>query len=154
MSTQTILGRRLFRIEAFGAVISTIIGCAQFKQADLVRSVPIALSEPRENQVLEWAIETSLARHRWVILQHSDHTYLAQFSEHSHQATITIQYEEHAFRIDYVDSTNLLYEEWNGKELIHRRYGEWVKDLADEIQSLLVVASVPSIAPTRPPPPR
>ena len=82
MPIRTTRARGLFLIGVVGAAISTAAGCAQLKQADMVRTVPVALKEPREHKVLEWAIETSLARNRWVILEHSNQTYVAQFSEH------------------------------------------------------------------------
>src|SRR5580692_9828295 len=63
------------------AVAGPNSGCDQYRTATLVRSVPVALARPTEAGTMEWAIEVSLAKRHWTVLEHSGNSYRARLSE-------------------------------------------------------------------------
>src|SRR4051812_10256127 len=122
-------------IIAAGLVGVVAAGCNEYRQAPLVRSVPVALLRPQEPKTVERAIETALAKRHWKIKEHTGPRYVSQYSERSFSVTIAIVYNGAGARIDYVDSTNLFYEKGpQGEEVIHRKYATWVKNLGEEIK--------------------
>ena len=59
--------------------------------------------------------------------------------------TIAIVYNADSARIDYIDSTNLLYENRPGGEVIHKKYQTWVKNLGEEIRIAATHAKAPTL---------
>jgi hypothetical protein len=114
----------------------------------LNRSVQVGPA-PADQATMERAIESSLARRKWAVKEKAPGRYTAVLDERKHAATIAIVYDAQGARIDYVDSTNLLYEKSAEGELIHRQYNNWVKSLANDIS----VAARSPAAPGAPPPP-
>ena len=131
---------------------SLLAGCNEFRETPLVRSVPVALMRPVDTKTVELAIESSFAKRHWVIKEHVGQKYVAQLSERSHSVTIAVLYDGASARIDYVDSTNLRYENRPEGEVIHKKYQTWVKNLGEEIK---IAATQPAAAaaPTGAPPP-
>ena len=70
--------------------------------------------------------------------------YTAQLDERPHSATVAIVYDATNARIDYVDSTNLAYENGPNGEVIHRNYNTWVKNLASDIKVFAAQAPPPT----------
>jgi hypothetical protein len=130
-------------------------GCDQYRTATLVRSVPVALARPTETGTMEWAIEVSLAKRHWTVLEHSGNSYRARLSERDHQVEVKITYDTRGFAIGYLDSVNLLYErDAQGRETIHRKYLTWVRNLQDDISARIAGAMRPGAPrhPAAPPP--
>jgi hypothetical protein len=109
-------------------------GCNEFRQAPLVRSVPVALLRPQDPKTVEWSIETALAKRHWTIDEHTGARYVVEYSERTFSVTVAIVYNGAGARIDYVDSNNLFYEKGPNGEVIHRKYATWVKNLGEEIK--------------------
>ena len=104
---------------------------------------------------MERAIETALARRHWSVKEKAPGKYTAYLDERSHTATVAIVYDATNVRIDYVDSTNLAYENTSDGELIHRSYNTWVKNLANDIKVFAAQAPPPTAQappPAAPPP--
>lgn len=132
------------------AVAGIGAGCDQYRTAPLVRSAPVALSRPADPRTMEWAIEVSLARRHWTVLEHSGNSYVARLSERVHQVDVKITYDTGGFAIRYLDSVNLLYEsDGHGHETIHRKYLTWMKNLEDDIRTRVASAMRPG-APRHP----
>ena len=125
-----------------------LAGCGH-KGVPMTRSVPVALAAPPANvAAIEQAIETALSRRHWSVKEKAPGKYTAHLDERSHGATVAIVYDATNVRIDYVDSTDLAYENTSDGELIHRSYNNWVKNLANDIkinlsQAQLSAASAP-----------
>jgi len=126
----------------FGLVLAS---CNEFRETPLIRSVPVALVRPADMKTVEWAIESSLAKRHWVVKEHVGQKYVAVLSERTHQVTIAIVYNADSARIDYIDSTNLLYENRPGGEVIHKKYQTWVKNLGEEIRIAATHAKAPTL---------
>ena len=66
--------------------------------------------------------------------------------------TVAVLYDASSARIDYVESTNLRYENRPEGEVIHRKYQTWVKNLGEEIKIAASQPGGPAPAPTVPAP--
>jgi hypothetical protein len=113
---------------------------------------------PPDPAVMEQAIESSLARRKWPVKEKAPGRYVAVITERKHTATVAIVYDAQGARIEYVESTNLLYEKTDQGELIHRMYNNWTKTLANDIAAATkapVAAGAPPAAapPAGAPPP-
>jgi hypothetical protein len=116
-------------------------GCNQYRLAPLERNVPVGTAEPAPLSTQEHAIEVALAKRHWAVAQKLPGRYVATLSERVHRVTVNIDYGAKGIFIDYVDSTELMYErDSSGRETIHRKYNTWVKSLADDIRLQLVQA--------------
>jgi hypothetical protein len=130
-------------------------GCDHRAQP-MVRSVPVALGGgPADPKVIEGAIEMSFARRHWQIKEHAPGRYVAEYAEKGHSATVAVMYDPQSARIDYVDSSGLLYANGPEGEVIHRNYNNWVKNLANDLRINMSQAqlSASSSAPAAPPAP-
>jgi hypothetical protein len=118
-------------------------GC-DHRGVPLNRAVPVEMTQPTDPKVMESAIEMSLARRHWTIKERAPGRYVAELAEKKHSATIAIVYDAQNARIDYVNSSNLMYENGAGGETIHRNYNNWVKNLANDIKVNAIQAGVAS----------
>ncbi|MCG9729364.1 hypothetical protein L1D44_05820 [Shewanella sp. Isolate13] len=66
----------------------------------------------------------------WTPIKVDNNTIDAYITVRSHKAHVRISYDEHFYNINYVDSTNLDYNDGD----IHRNYNKWVHKLAASIQ--------------------
>jgi len=135
-----------------GLFLFLVVGCNEYRETPLVRSVPVALMRPVDLKTVEMAIESSLAKRHWTVKEHAGQKYLAQLSERSHSVTVAVLYDASSARIDYVESTNLRYENRPEGEVIHRKYQTWVKNLGEEIKIAASQPGGPAPAPTVPAP--
>jgi hypothetical protein len=117
-----------------GAVALVAVACDQYRETQLVRTVPVGLMQPESPKALESAIEGALAKHGWAVKEHAPGRYVAEVHERVHAATIAIVYNADSARIDYVDSQNLLYQNTGNGEIIHKKYATWIKNLANDIR--------------------
>jgi len=140
----------LIAVACFAALLAA--GCAG-KGVPMTRSLSVGLVAPPANvAAMERAIETALARRHWSVREKVPGKYTAYLDERSHTATVAIVYDATNVRIDYVDSTNLAYENTSGGEVIHRSYNTWVKNLANDIKVFAAQAPPPAApAPAAPP---
>lgn len=140
-------------VACYAAVLA--VGCGH-KGVPMTRSVPVGLvAPPADTAAMERAIETALARRHWSVKEKAPGKYTAYLDERSHTATVAIVYDATNVRIDYVDSTNLAYENTSDGELIHRSYNTWVKNLANDIKVFAAQAPPPTAQappPAAPPP--
>jgi len=119
----------------------------------MTRSLSVGLVAPSANDAaMERAIETALARRHWTVKEKVPGRYTAVLLERKHSATVAIVYDAQNARIDYVDSTNLAYENSPNGELIHRSYNTWVKNLANDIKVFAAQAPPPAAPAPAPPP--
>jgi hypothetical protein len=153
------LARRISSLITVAGLVGVVAaGCNEYRQAPLVRSVPVALLRPQDPKTVEWSIETALAKRHWKVNEHTGPRYVAQFSERSFSVTIAIVYNGAGARIDYVDSSNLFYEKGPKGEVIHRKYATWVKNLGEEIKIAAAQSGPPpgpttAVSAVTPPPP-
>ena len=135
-------------ITVTGLVAVVAAGCNEYRQAPLVRAVPVALLRPQDQKTVEWAIETALAKRHWTIHEHAGTRYVTEYAERSFSVTVAIVYNAAGVRIDYVDSKNLFYEKGPKGEVIHRKYATWVKNLGEEIKIAAAQSGPPPGPPT------
>ena len=145
------LARRISSLITVAGLVGVVAaGCNEYRQAPLVRAVPVALLRPQDQRTVEWAIETALAKRHWKIKEHTGTRYVTEYSERSFSVTVAIVYNAAGARIDYVDSKNLFYEKGAKGEVIHRKYATWVKNLGEEIRIAAAESHPPPVAAPRP----
>lgn len=81
------------------------------------------------------AIIRALGSRGWQLNREGPDGIMATMISGGHSATIRIQYDEHTYSIQYVDSSPGL--RFNGRA-IHRNYNGWVEKLNRSIRSLLM----------------
>lgn len=93
---------------------------------------------PRNLEIVEVAILKALANRQWLAQKKGPGEIIGTLNIRSHQAVIRINYNDSAYSIRYVDSTDLRYRTdiW-GRERIHGNYNGWIKDLVSDINTLL-----------------
>ena len=66
---------------------------------------------------------------QWIVQHKSDGELIATYSPRTHVAKVKIDFDQSAFSIAYVDSSNL---DYNGTS-IHYNYNRWVNNLRQDI---------------------
>jgi hypothetical protein len=125
---------------SFGGLLLllSVVGCDHSRLAPLVRLYPLPVGRPVSTQAEERAIELALSRRHWAIVQRWPGRYVARLDARVHDVTIAVNYSQQGIQIDYVSSTNLMYgRTLDGREVIHRKYNAWIRDLALAIQGEL-----------------
>ena len=124
------------------AVALLVAGCDQYRTTELQRNYPVGILKAHDIKTMESGIELALARRHWAITEHVGQRYVAELHERVHTVKIAVTYDAQSAHIDYVESTNLLYEKTAAGETIHRKYTTWVKNLAEEIRLNVTRANV------------
>jgi hypothetical protein len=84
------------------------------------------------------AIKNTLVKREWTIQRVEQGLIEAKLFVRSHTAEIRIPFDKEYIHIQYVSSTNLLYDEKQGVQVIHRNYNKWIKLLERDITNSLV----------------
>jgi hypothetical protein len=138
------------------ACVAGLVATGCGKQGVPLQRSTVVGPPPADPAVMQRAIESSLARRKWVVKEKAPGRYTAELNERKHTVTIAIIYDAQNVRIDYVDSANLLYENGPNGELIHQKYHTWVKNLSTDIRVAFTgppVAGPPGAPPPNAPPP-
>ncbi|GIU47053.1 lipoprotein [Shewanella sairae] len=84
-------------------------------------------------QSIEQAIIQGCKAKGWVPIKAEGNSIDAYITVRSHKAHVRITFDDNFYNINYVDSTNLDYNDGN----IHRNYNKWVYKLSASIQRQL-----------------
>jgi hypothetical protein len=85
------------------------------------------------------AIKSALVAREWTFQREENGVIEAKLFVRSHTADIRIPFDTEYVSIQYVSSTNLLYDEKHGIKYIHRNYNKWIKLLERDIANRLAV---------------
>jgi hypothetical protein len=85
------------------------------------------------------AIKSALIAREWTVQREENGVIEAKLLVRSHTADIRIPFNKDSVYIQYVSSTNLLYDEKQGIKYIHRNYNKWIKLLERDIANRLVL---------------
>jgi hypothetical protein len=93
---------------------------------------------PQASTAVENAILQALAGHRWSAEKRQPGVIIGTLNIRTHQAVIEIDYNDTAYTIRYVDSTNLDHRvtRW-GYTRINRHYNWWIENLVYDINANL-----------------
>ena len=109
------------------AVMLVCASCAS-KVQPLDNSV-YPVPTPCEN--FEEAVKSAALQRRWGVTKLDDGTIRLTLLQRAHKVVVDVVYIDETFSINYVDSSNMLYDAKAG--VIHRNYNKWVRNLAKEI---------------------
>ena len=85
------------------------------------------------------AIKSALIERGWTVQREENGVIEAKIFVRSHSAEIRIPFNREYAHIQYVSSTNLLYDEKHGIKYIHRNYNKWIKLLERDIANRLAL---------------
>jgi hypothetical protein len=101
--------------------------------------VPVALQDSSASKI-GTIIQTAAIERGWQVQEETPGKIKATLRNRTHQAVVSITYNNKSYSIDYVSSQDLLYE--GGK--IHRNYNRWVRNLEVDINKDLNRAALSS----------
>lgn len=88
----------------------------------------------------EAGIKRALGNRGWVVTDEAPGAITAMFSKPNagvpggaHTVTIRVNYDADSYSIDYVDSTNMMYDAEDGT--IHRNYNRWIANLQRDLST-------------------
>jgi hypothetical protein len=87
------------------------------------------------------AIKSALIAREWTVQREGNGVIEAKLFVRSHTADIRIPFNKDSINIQYISSTNLLYDEKHGNKYIHRNYNKWIKLLERDIFNRLALLS-------------
>ena len=85
------------------------------------------------------AIKSGLVAREWTVQREENGVIEAKLFVRSHTAEIRIPFDKEYVNIQYISSTNLLYDEKHGIKYIHRNYNKWIKLLERDIANRLAL---------------
>lgn len=113
-----------------GALLAIGLGACSTRLDPLLQPSPQVLGSANGSDTVREAIVTGATRGGWqVIGDEPGRLTLRLDVRGKHSAIVAAEYDESGYRLGYVSSSNLLYEERNGKQLIHRNYNRWISNL-------------------------
>jgi hypothetical protein len=83
------------------------------------------------------AIKHALIERGWTVQREENGMIEAKIFVRSHTADIRIPFDKEYVHVQYVSSTNLLYDEKHGIKHIHRNYNKWIKLLERDVAKRL-----------------
>jgi len=110
----------------------------------LIDPQPIAVPLGLTDKVVAKSIRLGIAQRGWVVSRQEPGFMEATLSLRSHVAKVGITYDVQSVRIQYIDSTNLDYEEKKGVRRIHGNYLKWINNMVRDISVQLQSAELES----------
>lgn len=96
----------------------------------------IPAGKPATMDGLRTAIATAGSFRGWQVVEEAPgRLTMKNLIRGKHTVVVAVVYDLQGFRIEYVSSENLDYEEKRGQAYIHPKYGQWVANLALDINT-------------------
>jgi hypothetical protein len=106
-------------------------------RAEPIYDAVIRVPNTAAMQDIAKAIKSALIERQWTIQEEENGVIEAKLFVRSHTAEIRIPFDKNYVNIQYISSTNLLYDEKQGVRHIHRNYNKWIKLLERDITNRL-----------------
>jgi hypothetical protein len=87
------------------------------------------------------AIIAGMDKRHWTVESSKAGELVAVQAPRDVMVKVKIVYDTKSVSINYLDSSNFLYEEHNGVREIHEKYAVWMSNLTNDIKSALSVAT-------------
>lgn len=88
------------------------------------------------------AIRAGIVGRGWVVSKDDKGQIDAVLNVRKHEVRVAIQYDTKQVKINYVSSQNLDYEEKGGTRHIHKKYNQWVQNMAVDIRNSLAAEAI------------
>jgi hypothetical protein len=110
--------------------------------AVLVDPEPIAVPAKLTAKDVSKAIRSGIIGRGWVITKDDKGQIDTVLNVRSHEVRVAIQYDTKQVKISYVSSNNLDYNEKDGVRHIHKKYNQWVQNMASDIRNALSAEAI------------
>ena len=121
---------------ALSIVLAVAAGSAMARSAEIIEPPQVLWASSAEStqQQLRDRIVTAGQSLGWVATKDEPGRLELHYDKQGkHQVTVAVRYEPSGYKIDYVRSFNLNYEELGGVRKIHPNYNRWVLNLIKRI---------------------
>ena len=106
------------------------------KIATVYQEVSSFSSKPISAATLEKAFKTCSSARGWRFARVAPGKLIGQLTVRSkHYVKIEVEYNSNAYKISYLDSTNMRYDAKTNT--IHKRYNSWMTNLSDDVKFCL-----------------
>jgi hypothetical protein len=105
--------------------------------AVLVDPAPIPVPAKLSPKDVSKAIRSGIVARGWAVEKDDKGQIDAVLNVRTHQVRVAIQYDTKQVKITYVSSENLDYDEKGGTRHIHKKYNQWVQNMAGDIERSL-----------------
>ena len=110
--------------------------------APLVDPAPIAVPAGTSVKDVSKAIRSGVVTRGWVVSKDDGSKIDAVLNNREHTVSIAIAYDAKQVKVSYLSSDNMNYAEKNGTRYIHKKYMQWVNNVAGDISRELQVAAI------------
>lgn len=110
--------------------------------AVLVDPAPVAVPAKLSMKDVSKAIRTGIVSRGWVISKDEGGKIDAVLNVRTHEVKVAIGYDTSQVKISYVSSQNLDYDEKGGTRHIHKKYNQWVQNMANDIRNALAAEAI------------
>jgi hypothetical protein len=106
----------------------------------LVDPAPVPVPAGLDDKAIAKAIRLGGAQRGWLVTRQDPGAMELTLNIRTHMAKVGVKYDTKSIQFNYLDSTNLDYEEKKGNRYIHRNYPKWVNNLVNDVSVQLALA--------------
>ena len=110
--------------------------------AVLVDPAPIPVPTKLSAKDVSKAIRSGIVSRGWVVAKDEKGQIDAVLNVRTHEARVAINYDTKEVKITYVSSQDLDYDEKKGERHIHKKYNQWVQNMANDIRNALASEAI------------
>jgi hypothetical protein len=135
------VNRNVWRLGCVVSLLLCIPGLSFGARDEPIYDATIRVPATIKMEEIAKAIKSALIAREWTVQREESGVIEAKLFVRSHTADIRIPFNKDSVYIQYVSSTNLLYDERQGIKYIHRNYNKWIKLLERDISNRLALLS-------------
>ena len=121
---------------ALSIVLAVAAGSAMARSAEIIEPPQVLWASSAEStqQQLRDRIVTAGQSLGWVVTKDEPGRLELHYDKQGkHQVTIAVEYNAQGYKISYLNSVNLNFEDANGVRKIHPNYNRWIRNLIQRI---------------------
>ncbi len=124
----------------FGGILACgAASYAEARQVEIPPSQPVMAATAVSLDEMHDAIVRGGRERNWIVSEDVPGKVSLRLNLRTHSVIVAVRYTQTNFRIEYVWSQNLDFEERSGKRYIHGNYVRWVRNLEQSIQRALPI---------------
>jgi hypothetical protein len=126
----------------FAALLIVPLAILLMGAALLTDPEPVTVPAKLSMKDVSKAIRSGIVQRGWVVSKDENGQIDASLNVRTHEVRVAIVYDTKQVKINYVSSQNLDYDEKGGKRHIHKKYNQWVQNMANDIRTSLAAEAI------------